>query len=239
MATTGNVNGNGKGAAAMVAGTSDLEEALSRVAGVRGARVVIDTGGRITEIHVLAAGERNAKQIARDVKSTVLAGFGLDVDHRAVSVAQLDATAPEGPVVPAPQPAGAARPVVESVAASSRGATTEIVLEIRHGDRSYAGSARGPAKLALTLTAEAALDAVRDFLDDLVVEVRSAQIIAAQSGDQAVLVILRTSTERGGEALLCGSALIRKDPSDAVVRATFSALNRALRTSPRNGTATC
>lgn len=68
----------------------DLEEALSRIQGVRAASVVTLANGEPTEIHVLAAPGKHAKQVVRDVQSLAMAQFGMDLDHRIVSVVQLD-----------------------------------------------------------------------------------------------------------------------------------------------------
>jgi hypothetical protein len=78
----------------------DLESALRQIQGVRAASVVTSGTGQPTEIHVLAAQGKAPKQIVRDVQSLAMARFDLDIDHRIVSVVQLD----EADL--APQPAG-------------------------------------------------------------------------------------------------------------------------------------
>ncbi len=233
--------------------TSQVEEALARVPGVQGSRVVMDTSGRISEVHVLASGDRTPKQIVRDVTTTIQAGFGLVVDYRMVSVARLDAdAAPPAPLSSngnghttngngngrgKPQTIekkNLTRPSVDVVAASSKGRTTQINVQLRHEGKTYEGAARGPANSALALAAVAAVDAVGEFLGDNAVEVRSAEIAKSQHGHLVALVILGAITDRGEETW-CGSALVRKDPSDAIVRATFSAMNRSLPGEPGDG----
>ena len=67
---------------------SKLEQDLLRVPGVRSARVI---GGDVpTEIHVVTTSKRSPKQVVRDVQSLAAAGFGIPIDHRIVSVVQLD-----------------------------------------------------------------------------------------------------------------------------------------------------
>ena len=53
-------------------------------------RVVGDRIGRPIEVHVLADNSKPAKQTVRDVRSVAQTMFGLELDHRIVSVAQLD-----------------------------------------------------------------------------------------------------------------------------------------------------
>jgi hypothetical protein len=68
----------------------DLEDALRRIQGVRAASVITLGDGRPTEIHVLAAPGKQPKQVVRDVQSLAMAQFDLDLDHRIISVVQLD-----------------------------------------------------------------------------------------------------------------------------------------------------
>src|SRR5688572_19680558 len=71
-----------------------FEADLQKVAGVKSARVVAN--GNLQEIHILANSERSPKQIVRDIQSLATAGFGFAVDHRIVSVVQLDDDGPTG-----------------------------------------------------------------------------------------------------------------------------------------------
>ena len=67
----------------------ELERELCRLPEVSAARVVTDTVGRPTEVHILANGAKHAKQVVRDVQSVALASFGIELDRRIVSVVQL------------------------------------------------------------------------------------------------------------------------------------------------------
>jgi hypothetical protein len=81
----------------------DIEDALRRIQGVRAASVVTTAHGQPTEIHVLAAPGKQPKQVVRDVQSLAMAQFDLDIDHRIVSVVQLDdADLRDRSAVPAP-----------------------------------------------------------------------------------------------------------------------------------------
>lgn len=65
-----------------------LEQDLLRVPGVRSARVI---GTDVpSEIHIVTTSKRSPKQVVRDVQSLAAAGFGMPIDHRIVSVVQLD-----------------------------------------------------------------------------------------------------------------------------------------------------
>ena len=62
---------------------------IRRLSGVCSATVCLDEAGNISEIHVLAGSMRSPKQVMRDVESALAATFGIQVDHRVISVAQL------------------------------------------------------------------------------------------------------------------------------------------------------
>src|SRR5262249_44179926 len=66
----------------------DLEEELCRLGGVLAVRVVGDRSGRPVEVHVLSDHTKPAKQTVRDVRAVAQTVFGLEIDHRIVSVAQ-------------------------------------------------------------------------------------------------------------------------------------------------------
>ena len=68
----------------------DLEDAIRQLTGVRAASVVTDGQANPTEVHVLASPGKPAKQLVRDVQSLAMAQFGIDIDHRIVSVVQIE-----------------------------------------------------------------------------------------------------------------------------------------------------
>src|SRR5215218_1468303 len=76
----------------------DLEEELCRLGGVLAVRVVGDRNGRPIEVHVLSDHTKPAKQTVRDVRAVAQTVFGLEIDHRIVSVAQLNTNDQNAPV---------------------------------------------------------------------------------------------------------------------------------------------
>lgn len=215
---------NGSGGVRTAAAAPDLEAALARIPDVRAARVVLDADGAVEEAHVLAGTGRDAKHISRDVQSALAAGFGLKIDYRTVSVARLDDDA-------APPAAGgrrdAARPALLGVGTNSRGQASQVTVDLAVGGSPLSGCARGPAGSALALAARAVVDALEPHLAEAAPEVLSASIVT-QAGESVALIVLRITTPREPQTV-SGSALARKEPLDAVARATLSALNRIVR----------
>lgn len=92
-----------------------VERELCRIPDVRAARIVLDRDGDPAEVHVLAAPGKHAKQLVRDVQSVALATVGLQIDHRIVSVVQLD----DAPAAHAPPAAPTAPEAAPTAAATS------------------------------------------------------------------------------------------------------------------------
>jgi len=68
---------------------TEVEREICRLPDVSIARIVTETDGRVSEVHIVAHPGKHPKQIARDVQSIALASFGLDIDRRVISVVQL------------------------------------------------------------------------------------------------------------------------------------------------------
>jgi hypothetical protein len=148
-----------------------------------------------------------------------MAQFGLSVDHKRISVAQVE----EG----ASTTWGSGRLRLVGVRFTTDAARAEAEVKVEFDDVIHAGRASGPASGAnrLRVAAEAALAAVSEYfnsgyqlsLDDvLVVGVR----------DKRIALTIMTILTSGGEDILTGSSLIRGAEQDAVARSVLDALNR-------------
>jgi hypothetical protein len=232
--------------------TADLEGVITRIPGVQAVRVVIGAGGRLTEVHVLATQERGAKQLVRDVQSSLLARFGIDVDYRIISIVQLhEERPPEPPQAPAapatseppheepaqepvPTPdlteqpkSRGNRPALARIASESDGTTTSVSIDVTFDHATSSGSAKGAATIGSKLVAQATIEAVGKLLPQPSVVIDLAEVVSAQD-HRVALVVLRLPDDRG-DRIVSGSAIVRKDASDAIARATLNAVNRALK----------
>src|SRR5687767_8200504 len=66
----------------------ELEDGLKKIPGISGVKIV--GSDEPTEIHVIASSGRSPKQLVRDVQSLAAAGFGFAIDHRIVSIVQIE-----------------------------------------------------------------------------------------------------------------------------------------------------
>lgn len=220
----------------------ELEDSLRQIPGVKAASVVTGPDAVPTEVHVLAAPGKPAKQIVRDVQSLSLARYDIDIDHRIVSVVQIgdeevraahtaspdhDETAPAHDVEPDDEP-GPPRPAIAAIMVRSGKGETDASVTLAAGDRLFEGNSRGPAGQThrARLVAIATLDAVSELLGQPC-EVESSAIVATGIREVAMTVLTMT-VPRLGEQVLTGSAVVRGDDADAVARSVLAALNRQL-----------
>lgn len=202
---------------------AEIEEALAQVAEIRAARVVSSDEGVIQEIHVLASPQKSPKQIVRDVESTIMARFGIAIDHRTVSIAQLGRdAAPRDP-----RDKGRAR--IHGVSAEVNGvrASARVSLEL-DGDV-FEGVAQGPASTTgrRRLVAQATLEAVAQYVKgDFGFALEDVALIALGRERVAVSCIILVTPL--GEQPLAGSAFARQGENESIVRATLDAINRRM-----------
>ncbi len=193
-----------------------LEESLRHIPGVEAGRVVMN-GAAPVEIHILSLPGKSPKQVVRDVQSVCLAGHGIQVDRRIVSVVQI-----EGSDLGAGD-----RPMVDDVTEMIDGSRMTISVILSWHDEQLVGKATGPAASTtrLRLVADATLAALEQALSDDVA-FGIAAVDTPVVGSRQVAIAEVVFVIGGSERLVVGSALVGSDPSRAMVRAVLDALNR-------------
>ena len=224
----------------------ELEDALRQIPGVRAASVVTGPDAQPTEIHVIADRLKPAKQVVRDIQSLAMARYDLDIDHRIVSVVQIDdgegpalrlaVTPADGedtidvtdPAVSAAPAEVAPRPLVEAVVVRTSHSEAEVTVTLAFAGDVFVGTASGSSAIASRprLVARATLDALGELLGTPA-DIEHATVIPVGSRSVAVSV-LQVQIPRTGEQVLSGSAIVRGDEADAVARSVLDALNRRL-----------
>ncbi len=205
---------------------AEIEAALSQVSEIRAARVVTSPVGEIDEIHVLALPSKAPKQLVRDIESTLMAAFGVAIDHKKISIAQLgQESVPQAEDDTKPH----ARAQIKSINAEVVGVYVNIAVSLDLEGELYVGKATGPASRTgrERLVAEATLDAIAQYLQGaFTFALEDVEIIRLGRESVAVsCVVLVTSL---GEQAFAGSALVRQNDKDSIVRATLDAINRRL-----------
>lgn len=204
---------------------AQVEELISRLGGVAATRVVINDWGGVEDIHVLATLERGAKQIVRDVESGLASKFGLMIDRRKISVAQLIGMDPTLP---------AARLKLARIEASNdletglqRVAVT-LTADEENGPR-YQAERQGPMghPQSLRLAGEAVLAAVNQSLQpDYLFALEQVEMLTQGPRRLAVVTCQLVSPRPEEDDPLAGAVVSRGDDIDCVVRACLDAVNR-------------
>lgn len=198
----------------------EIESVVCRLKGIIAVSVVPDSSGGISEVHVLAGSSRSPKQVVRDVESAVMARLGVTIDHKKISVAQVN----EGSAR-----YDHSRLRFSDVSIAFNGSRTEATVRLTKDAIVFSGSANGTTSpnAQMKLIANATLRAIEESgLSDaaLVLEDACEVLIA---GKKAALVLVNVAGERG-EDFLTGSAVMKQDVWKGVVNATLDAVNRRL-----------
>ncbi len=133
----------------------ELSKMLSTLDGVMKAKVILDPeSGELTEVHILAYGDKNPKQIVRDIETAILTISGERIDRRIISIAQIGG---EGQAE-----GNSSNFKVQSAGLSEDGTEIEISVGITMGVTSQDSKKRGikSFKNVLKLSAEATMEAM-------------------------------------------------------------------------------
>jgi hypothetical protein len=199
-----------------------LEAILSRVTGIRAARVVPD-GERISEIHVISDSARSPKQLVRDIQSAAKASLDLEIDYRTVSIVQMD-DQPATAATSSLDEVGTDRVKLAKVVAEATGRLLAVRVELSVGASTQTGSARGSSEEGPLLVARATLEAFSSRLGDSVAEALATDIVEFDGRSIAVSVVRLVTEESVRE--IAGAAIVGTERNDAFARATLDAVNR-------------
>jgi hypothetical protein len=216
-----------------------MERDLTRIPAVSSARVVIEDD-ELREVHIVCAAGRSPKLVGRDVQSLLAAQWGVDLDHRKVSVVQLESAdlsgveaeesaAPAEPERGASSPrtsaAASGAPAITSVSVSASGQSAEATVGVKLGGRAATGQASGVPSWTSQrrLTADATLRALAE-LDDRLAGYAVAEVTAVRMGTEDVVIVTVAGWADGVEVNLAGAASIGpagelRAAADALLRA--------------------
>ncbi len=205
---------------------ASIEKELVRLPAVNAARIVVDEIGRPKELHILATDEKSPKQIARDVQSVAMATFGMEIDHRIISVVQLD----RGHIEPVIAPVGQARVSIGAISSEQRGMRNHARVTLMRGEDESIGLAEGSIAESSRnrAVAQATLEALRKLVSAAEsADVETAAIVHLGTRDVAVVTLVFVVPPH--EEVASGSAVVRGgNEPEALARAVLDATNRRL-----------
>ncbi|MFQ5888560.1 MAG: hypothetical protein ACE5JR_00770 [Gemmatimonadota bacterium] len=212
-------------------GLRRIEKLLVGLDGVSSLKIVPDGHGGIDEIHVLSVADLSAKQIVRNIESALLAEFGLQIDHRKISVARLKG--PEIPVVSeaeaeAETQAGARRFLLDGFHIERKtGQQVSCRVQLRSGDTEYVGEAEGPdyAKSRLEVACDAVLQAIQKATGDKT-SLSLEGVSQIDALGRRLLAVVVHDHARRTTVCLAGIGRVQDSPEEAAVLACLHATNR-------------
>lgn len=195
-----------------------VDEMLKKIDGILHVKIQVDEE-TIKEIHVVAGNNRSAKQIARDIESTLLAVFGYEIDRKIISIAQIDT--------------GMLKPIkrIKYAGLSMVNEENELQCQVK---LDHEGELHTCLKQAIktirnryNIIARATIGAIEEITKGAYVfDVQDAFVTNSKEISFACVII--NMIDRGAENHLIGTALIRDDINEAMARATLDAVNRKL-----------
>ena len=213
------------------------EQLVSRIHGVRSCRITTGAGGEITEVHVISAGRKPAKLVARDVESLLKAELGVDVDHRKIGVVTVEED--DAPVASTRAPADAVEefPIEEAPARfafhsvnlfSDRGGVRAEVELSRDNFQAFGtGHSENTTAQPWSVIASATLQAISEFLDDDI-RLCLGGLLKVTLADRDAFVVRVDLIEQTGARTLAGCSVVTGNEHQSVVFATLDAVNRVI-----------
>lgn len=208
---------------------SEIEELIKKLPTVLGCAVAVTDWGAIEEVHVLTTLERSPKQIVRDVESALVARWGLRVDHKRISVAQIEHEDGQHSLTPLDRLIVAEYHVELDTVKGIVDANVAIHWS-KDPEELFRGQWTGryvPSQY-YQVTAWATVEAVNQIPQVVRPFVLSDLKTLTLAGRTVVAVAVSRYDDRQREEVLVGTAPDRGDGQGASVRAVLNAVNRRL-----------
>ena len=190
---------------------AELERGIGGIIGVRGARVMLDPDGEVTEVHVVTSPKRSPKKVVRDIETFFAVCHRRRLDYRRISCVQLSDNVPLQD-----------RPTLRRISCETaecevvlNDGTHQLIGRAAYGDDPLQGGA------AATIAA----------LNQLWGDEPRLTLLDTQAlplGPRELSLVYLMHTGRNVEHLT-GTSFIRGERHEASARAVLSAVNRRLR----------
>lgn len=193
-----------------------FQDVINKIDGVINAKVIVEKED-ITEVHILANNLRSAKQIVRDVESSILASFDYRIDRRVISIAQIE-TDDHNSVK---------RIKIAGISMNSFDDLAECCVKLNYEDQEYSITEKGIRTMAnrRKLVAECTIKAIEKILRQT--SIFDVENVIVETNDKVDFVtVLVNMMIKSDEEIMIGSAIVRNDLYEAIAKATLDAINR-------------
>ncbi len=197
----------------------EIENYLNKISAVICSKIVSENN-EIKEIHVVSDVEKNPKQLSRDIQSILISKFDINVDHKIISVAQIERE---------DIPNNDFRLKLTTIEHSTNGKIFNAKVVLEKDGEYFIGISSGlhsSRNIPKLLTA-AVINAVENFYGSENIFILEDVLKVILSGKEAFITLITTFIS-GKETLLSGSAANGKSNDEMVVKSALDAINRIL-----------
>lgn len=199
---------------------NQMENVLNSIPGIISSKIVLNQNNEIEEMHIMATTDRNPKQISRDIQSVMLAKFDVDFDHKKISIAQVAEANLKKPD---------RRIEIEEISYLLNGNMIRVGVKLKQEGTVFEAYEEGYNTVNNTqrVIAAATIKALQQMIQgDWVFSVEDVE--KSNIAKREIMIAAISVINFHQEQLLVGTAIIKSDLKEAVVKATLDAINRKL-----------
>lgn len=202
----------------------EIEKNLKSINGVSNCRVIGDDQ-TIDEIHIINQTSRSPKQIARDVESYIKTAFKINLNHKKISIVNLDIpmdTEDENEAFEFGK-----RIAFENLSITQGGRQAVIELELGFDGKMYKRqeTSINIPDLRYNEIGKLTLGLAQEICEDQLIFALNSIRVDQIAGNDIVLALV-TIISNGEARINVGSAIIRDDVHSAIVKAVLDSINR-------------
>lgn len=196
-----------------------FQDMIMKIQGVTHAKVVSD-GENLQEVHIIAGTSRAAKQIVRDIESTLLAIFGYRIDRKIVSIAQIDTDEERKSLN---------RIIYQGISLHTEDNNVECEVRLCCGDEEFISTKRAISTNAnrKKVVARATIASIEKIVGQASV-FDIEDVILNKTRDITFVNVVTNMITKDNEEILIGTAIVKNDVNEAIAKATLDALNRRI-----------
>lgn len=202
-------------------GITQFQEIISKIDGVISVKIIPDNE-EILEVHILANKLRAPKQIVRDIESSLIAMFDYRIDRKVISIAQIQTN----------ELKELNRIKYDGISINAAETSIECSVRLNYEDEIFEAELNRVRTVlnSRKVVAEAAIKAIEKIIGQT--SAFDIQDVVITNGrDISFVSVVVNMINRGQEEALVGSAIIRNDINEAIVKATLDAVNRRVQKS--------
>lgn len=194
-----------------------FQDVITKIQGITHTKVVT-VENDLQEIHIIAGTSRSAKQIVRDIESALLAIFGYRVDRKIISIAQIDTEE---------MTKSLNRIIYQGISVNTEDNNVECEVRLSSGDEDFVSTKRAISTNVnrKKVVAKATVAAVEKIIgQSSIFDIED--VVINTTRDLTFVNVVTNMITKNDEEILIGTAIVRNDINEAIVKATLDAINR-------------